>query len=132
MTHTCLIIDDSAVLRTLTRHILERLDFTCQEAADGTDAQALCRNDMPALILLDWHMPEMDGLAFAEWLRSAPGGDKPYVIFCSVRNKKADIAQALSAGADEYIMKPFDEAVILAKLSHLSLLHGGRDEADNI
>ena len=66
---TCLLVDDSRVIRKVARRILEDLDFECREAADGSEALKACRQDMPDLILLDWNMPVMNGLDFLKTLR---------------------------------------------------------------
>ena len=114
---TCLIVDDSRVIRKVARRILEDMGFEIAEAADGMEALAWCRAAMPDGILLDWNMPVMNGLEFLHVLRKEPGGDHPKVVFCTVENEVSRIRQALEAGADEYIMKPFDGDIIAAKLA---------------
>jgi len=118
---TCLVVDDSRVIRKVSRRILEELGFEVAEAADGVEAMAWCNAVMPDAILLDWRMPAMDGLEFVRKLREQPGGDGPKVVFCSVENDLEAIREALDAGADEYIMKPFDGAIIAGKLDYLGL-----------
>ncbi len=114
---TCLVVDDSRVIRKVARRILEELGFEVAEAADGMEAMAWCRTEMPHVILLDWNMPVMDGLEFLRQLRVAPDGDQPVVIFCTVENDIEHIALALETGADEYIMKPFDGDILAVKLA---------------
>jgi two-component system chemotaxis response regulator CheY len=104
---TCLIVDDSSVIRKVARRILEGLDFEIAEAENGEEAIEACRRQMPEAILLDWNMPKMDGYEFLRVLRRLPGGDQPKVVFCTTENDVAHIARALHAGANEYIMKPF-------------------------
>ncbi|WP_407526168.1 response regulator [Methylobacterium oryzisoli] len=118
---TCLVVDDSAVIRKVARRILEGLAFHVAEAEDGTDALALCRAGMPDAILLDWRMPQMDGYEFLRELRRLPEGQRPKVVFCTTENDVASIARALHAGADEYIMKPFDKDIMTAKLQEVGL-----------
>jgi two-component system, chemotaxis family, chemotaxis protein CheY len=118
---TCLVVDDSRVIRKVARRILEDLGFEIAEAADGMEALAWCRAAMPDAILLDWNMPVMGGLEFLRKLRAEPGGDAPVVIFCTVENDVAHIEEALDAGADEYIMKPFDGDIIEAKFAEVGL-----------
>ena len=118
---TCLVVDDSRVIRKVSRRILEDLGFEVAEAADGVEALAWCTAVMPDVILLDWQMPVMDGLQFLKRLRSEPGGDGPKVVFCSVENDLDKIREALDAGADEYIMKPFDGSIVAGKLEYLGL-----------
>ena len=113
---TCLVVDDSRVIRKVARRIVEDMGFEVTEAADGLEALAACRTAMPDAILLDWNMPAMDGVEFLRLLRREPGGERPRVVFCTVENDLEHITQALDAGADEYIMKPFDGDIIAAKL----------------
>jgi two-component system, chemotaxis family, chemotaxis protein CheY len=118
----CLVVDDSRVVRKVSRRILEEIGFDVAEAADGVEALAWCRASMPAAILLDWNMPQMDGLEFLKQLRREPDGESPVVVFCSVENDVDHISRALEAGATEYIMKPFDSDIIEAKFGEAGLL----------
>lgn len=118
----CLLVDDSSVIRKVARRILEELGFAITEAENGEAALAACRQAMPDLILLDWNMPVMDGYAFLRELRQMAGGDAPKVVFCTTENDVSKIARALNAGADEYIMKPFDREIVEAKLVETGLL----------
>ena len=119
---TCLVVDDSRVIRKVARRILEDLGFETAEASDGMEAMAWCRTAMPEAILLDWNMPVMDGLTFLRELRKEPNGAEPVVIFCTVESDLEHIAQALEAGADEYIMKPFDGDILEAKFVEAGLV----------
>ncbi|MFZ5668403.1 MAG: response regulator [Pseudomonadota bacterium] len=119
---TCLLVDDSRVIRKVARRILEDLDFEVAEASDGLEALAWCRAAMPDAILLDWNMPVMNGIEFLRQLRAEPGGKDPRVVFCTVESEPARIREALSAGACEYIMKPFDGDIIQAKFAEAGLL----------
>lgn len=116
---TGLVVDDSAVIRKVTRRILETLDFSVRDAEDGQKALALCAEEMPSVIVLDWNMPNMDGYEVLRNLRQSPGGDRPKVLFCTTENDVGAIARALRAGADEYIMKPFDREIMMAKLDQV-------------
>lgn len=119
---SCLIVDDSKIVRKLARGILEALDFTVEEASDGSEAIAYCQGRKPELILLDWYMPELDGLSFLKRLRALPQGSVPKVIFCTTENDLVHIMEALKAGADEYLMKPFDAEILKGKLAQVGLL----------
>jgi two-component system chemotaxis response regulator CheY len=119
---TCLVVDDSSVIRKIARRILEEMDFQIVEAEDGEKALEICKHGLPDAILLDWNMPVMDGYEFLGNLRRMPGGDQPKVVFCTTENGIDHIARALNAGADEYIMKPFDKDIVAAKFQEVGLL----------
>lgn len=119
---SCLIVDDSKVVRMVARRILEDLKFEILEAEDGKEAMDHCLKAMPDVVLLDWNMPVMNGLDFLRALRKVDGGDEPVVVFCTTENDMDHIRQAISAGANEYIMKPFDRAIIEAKFSQVGVL----------
>ncbi len=119
---TCLVVDDSRVIRKVARRILEELEFTVVEAGDGAEALEKCREQMPDAILLDWNMPIMNGLDFVKALRREETGDRPIVVFCTTENDMAHITEALRAGADEYVTKPFDGDIIASKSQQTGLL----------
>jgi len=119
---TCLIVDDSRVVRKVARKILEELGFTCSEVEDGQKAFEACSAAMPEAILLDWNMPVMNGIEFLKKLRAMPGGDAPKVVFCTTENEFAFIQEALNAGANEYIMKPFDSQIVQSKFEQIGVL----------
>lgn len=119
---TCLIVDDSRIIRKVARRILEDLSLEVAEAADGAEALDYCLAAMPQVVLLDWQMPVMDGLTFLRRLRELPGGMAPKVVFCSVETRADRIAEALSAGADEYVMKPFDGEILQSKLAEVGVV----------
>jgi two-component system, chemotaxis family, chemotaxis protein CheY len=119
---SCLIVDDSRVVRKVARRILEDLHFFIEEAADGKLALDACLKKMPDVVLLDWNMPVMSGIDFLRQLRRAPGGDGPVVVFCTTENDIQHIQEAIGAGANEYIMKPFDSDILQAKFAQVGLL----------
>jgi len=119
---SCLIVDDSKVIRMVAKKILQELSFETQEAEDGKIALDICMKKLPDAILLDWNMPNMNGIDFLRELRRLPGGDQPIVVFCTTENDIEHIQEAISAGANEYIMKPFDSEIMQAKFSQVGLL----------
>jgi len=119
---TCLVVDDSSVVRKIARRILEEMEFEIVEAEDGEKALEVCKRQLPEAILLDWNMPVMDGYEFLGNLRRLPGGDAPKVVFCTTENGIDHIARALEAGANEYIMKPFDKDIVAAKFMEVGLV----------
>ena len=118
---TCLIVDDSRVIRKVSRHILESMGFAVDEAGDGQQAIERCLIAMPDLILLDWNMPVMNGIEFIRLLRATDRGDEPKVVFCTTENDVAHIRAAIQAGANEYVMKPFDRETLQIKLQLIGI-----------
>jgi two-component system chemotaxis response regulator CheY len=119
---TSLVVDDSRVIRKVARRILEGMGFEVAEVSDGQEALSWCLATMPDAILLDWNMPVLNGLDFVRHLRQQPGGDQPVVVFCTVENVKEHVVAALDAGANEYVMKPFDGDIIRAKFAAVGLI----------
>lgn len=119
---SCLIVDDSKVIRMVARKILNELGFETEEAADGQQALDACKANMPTAVLLDWNMPVMSGIEFLIALRALPTGGDPVVIFCTTENDLEHIQEAMTSGANEYIMKPFDSEIIQSKFLQVGLL----------
>ncbi len=117
-----LIVDDSAVIRKVARRILEGLALQVTEAECGEDAVALCREAMPDAILLDAAMPTMDGFEALRAVRALPGGDAPKIVLCTMENDLAQRARARHAGADDYMMKPFDRTSVMNKLQDVGVI----------
>ncbi len=121
---TCLIVDDSEVVRKILRRIIEDMGFACLESENGEQAYNECRALMPDVIVVDWNMPVMNGLDFTKKLRKTAGGDKPKIIFCSSESDMKQIRRAIDAGANEYVMKPFDTAIIQSKFRLIDMGKG--------
>ena len=90
---TCLIVDDSRIIRKVARRIVEGLGYEVDEAADGSEALAYCTGAMPDVLLVDWNMPVMDGITFLRRLRAMPGGKQPKVLFCTIETRPERIAE---------------------------------------
>lgn len=118
----CLIVDDSRVIRRVARRIVEDLGFKAEEAVDGAKALDATRVSMPNVVLLDWEMPNLSGLEYVKELRKMSNGDAPKVVFCATENDPQHIQEALDAGADEYIMKPFDGEIVRSKFDIIGVL----------
>ena len=119
---TCLVVDDSRTVRRAARRMLEAQGFIVAEAEDGAQALEACRADLPDLVLLDWNMPVMDGPSFLRAARAEFGPDRPVVMLCTTEAALERILEALEAGAQEYVMKPFDETILRDKLAQVGLL----------
>ena len=119
---TCLVVDDSKVARLFARKCLEEFHFAVTEAEDGRVALGHCTESLPDLVLLDWNMPVMDGMEFLLAVRKLPGADRIKIVFCTTRTELPNVARALTAGADEYLMKPYDGEALESKLVQIGLL----------
>jgi len=117
-----LVVDDSPVIRKIARRILEGMHLSTSEASDGREALAACSFQMPDALFVDGAMPGLDGYEFLRKLRKMPGGDRPKVVFCSTEQDVALIARAMHAGADEFLIKPFDRAAVESKFGNLGLV----------
>lgn len=118
----CLIVDDSKVVRKVVRKIVENLGFQADEACDGSEALTKTQETQFDLIMLDWNMPIMDGMDFFKKFKESVNFDACKVIFCTTENEMPKIQEAISEGASEYIMKPFDENIVRDKLQQVGLL----------
>jgi two-component system chemotaxis response regulator CheY len=121
MAMNCLIVDDSRVLRTVARRIFEEMNFDVAEAEDGMAALRACREKMPDLILFDGNLPGMKGVDFIKSARGQPGGDHPVILLVTTESDADEIAHVIHAGANEYLMKPFDRASVRAKLAEIGV-----------
>jgi len=118
----CLVVDDSRVIRRMARDILAGLGLRTAEAEHGLAALEFCRTTVPDFVLLDWNMPEMDGISCLRALRAMELTPRPIVVMCTTESGLAKIREALEASADEYIMKPYDHEVLLDKLVQVGLV----------
>ncbi len=112
----CLLVDDSRMIRKIARRIVESIGYAVVEAENGEEGLARCRAAMPDLVITDWNMPVMSGIEFVTALRAIPSANPPKVVFCTTNSGARDIHKGIAAGADEYVIKPFDEAALLTRL----------------
>ena len=117
-----LVVDDSAVIRRVMRKMLEEMRFTVDEAENGELALEAWRRNPPDGVMLDWNMPVMTGIEFLRAMRGEEHDRRTTVVLCTTEHSFAHIEEALEAGADEYIMKPFDAPVLESKLQQVGLL----------
>lgn len=118
----CLVVDDSRVIRTVARRIMEDMQYTVAEAEDGMSALRAVREKMPDLIFLDWNLPTMKGVEFVKSVRGQQNGDHPVILFCTTENDATEVAHAMAAGANEFIMKPFDSTLVRSKLAEIGVM----------
>ena len=119
---TILVVDDSALIRKAIRRILEPLGYGVAEAANGVEALEHIEGGGPVdAILLDVEMPQMDGLSTLREVRSRAELSSVPVVMCTTHNSMATITAAIQAGANEYIMKPFDSGIVGTKLQEVGV-----------
>jgi two-component system chemotaxis response regulator CheY len=115
-----LVVDDSKAIREIERKYLEELGFEVLEAENGEEAfKILEENSDIKLILLDWHMPVMNGYEFLLKLRSNPNWSDIKVMMVTTENQQKSVIEAIMAGANEYLMKPFDKEMLEVKVRYL-------------
>ncbi len=122
MPKQCLVVDDSKIVRIMARKIIEEIGLEVREAENGQEAFDACSDLMPDVILLDWNMPVMSGIDFLKKLRAEGNSQNTKVIFCTTESDADHVKEGMDAGANEYIMKPFDEAIIKSKFSEIGVL----------
>ena len=118
---SCLVIDHSPALRTVARRILEEIGYKVTGAGDGMAALRACRETMPDLIFLDWNLPTMKGVEFVKSVRGQQDGGHPVILFATTENDATEVAHAMAAGANEYVMKPFDSFAVRNKLAEIGV-----------
>ena len=117
----CLVVDDSPLVRKVAGFLVEELDFTVTEAGSAGEALESCRKTMPDVILLDADLPDKGAISFMTTLRSQPSGSKPVIVVCVVEKDMRQITEAGAAGANSYLLKPFDARTIRAKFVKVGL-----------
>ncbi|MEM9355743.1 MAG: response regulator [Pseudomonadota bacterium] len=118
----CLVVDDSQVVRKVAKCLLNNLGYDVHVAGDGQEALEICQNRMPDVILLDWHMPIMDGHEFLALFGRAFGSKQTHIVYATTDLDPTDISKAISAGANDYILKPYDESSFDAKFGKLPVV----------
>jgi len=112
-----LIAEDELTSRTILSNLVKKWDFDPLEVDDGKKALVeLEKEDGPKLALLDWSMPEMDGLEVIQNIRSKVNFEQPYIIFVTAKADKEDVSRGIAAKANDYILKPYDENELRLRL----------------
>jgi two-component system chemotaxis response regulator CheY len=120
-----IVIDDSRAMRTILSRSLSQLGFSVIQAGNGKEAlQALQGSEAPQLALVDWNMPEMCGIDFVTAIRQQAGFDAMRIVMVTTESDTANIARAIEAGANEYVMKPFTPELLRDKLATLGFVDG--------
>jgi DNA-binding response OmpR family regulator len=112
-----LIAEDDPVSRRILEATIKKFGYEVVVAADGAEAwTALQRDDAPSLVILDWMMPELDGMEICKRVREIPTATPPYLILLTAKSEKGDVVAGLEAGANDYLIKPFDRAELRARV----------------
>ncbi|HKB00761.1 MAG TPA: response regulator [Gemmataceae bacterium] len=120
-----LVIDDSRTARTIIKEVLREVGLEVVEAANGREGlDQLRRADNLDLVLVDWNMPVMNGLEFIQAVRADRAYDPVRIVMVTTETEQEQVARALAAGANEYVMKPFTKEILVAKLSLLDVFGG--------
>ena len=118
----CLVIDDAPLIRKIARMILEQMRYEVQDAATAEEGLERCKERLPDIILLDWHLPGTTAMQFLSGLRplvAADSGSKPFVLYVTTDNDPVALSRAFNAGCDDFMMKPFTRADLEAKFGFL-------------
>lgn len=126
----CLVIDESLMVRRVAARIIRDFGYEVLDTKTGQEAIDMARIRLPDVILLDWQVGDMSAIEVIDDIRSLPKGEKTRIIFCTAQRSLEQIRAALSAGADEYIMKPFDSDIIESKFRLARLPVGRAIETD--
>ncbi|HEX5768527.1 MAG TPA: response regulator, partial [Burkholderiales bacterium] len=112
-----LLVEDEPTTRLMTARQLKRAGYEVEAVANGVEALARLRDRFFPLLLTDWEMPEMDGLALCRAVRESSLEGYVYTILLTARDSKAHIIEGLQAGADDYLTKPVDDSELMARLN---------------
>ena len=120
MKYKVLVVDDSKAIRQIEKKYLEEMGFEVIEAEHGEEAlKILEENSDIKLIILDWHMPVMNGYEFLKKVRSNPKWNDIKIMMVTTENQQKSVIDAIMAGANEYLMKPFDKEMLETKIKYL-------------
>ncbi len=113
-----LVAEDELIIRTLVGDVLRKSGFDVVKVSNGAEAwEAMQTSDAPPLAILDWMMPELDGLEVVRRIRARTTNRPPYLILLTARDSKVDLVAGLQAGANDYVSKPFDPRELLARVA---------------
>ena len=117
----CLIVDDSSVIRKVAKVLLNNIGYEVIEAETGQAALDICAQHMPDAVLIDWDLADMSGFDFLiDFKRQFPVA-RPHLVYSTTENDPIDISRALKAGADDFLIVPFDRHAIEARFPHGSM-----------
>ncbi|MGE3617103.1 MAG: PleD family two-component system response regulator [Gemmatimonadales bacterium] len=120
-----LIVDDSRAMRIMLARFMTELGFETRDASNGKEALVALGAGLPDLVLVDWNMPEMNGLEFVQAVRADQRFNALPLVMVTTETEMSQMTKALEEGANEYVMKPFTKDVLQAKLEMLGLTQAG-------
>lgn len=124
---TCLVVEDSSVIREIAIRILKDLGIEPKEAETAVDALVSCRAAKPDAVLLDWDLPSFGALDFLRGVAELPSDQRPAIVLCATENDPQQFTLAKAAGASHYMLKPFDRRSIEQKLSEIGIIETAAD-----
>lgn len=119
---SCLVVEDSAVVRQLAVRIITELGLSAREAENAADAVEMCRMDAPDAVLLDWDLPSMGALDFLRGVGALPPDNRPVIILCATENDPQQFLLAKAAGAAFHMLKPYDKGAITERLTEAGII----------
>ncbi|MBO6816441.1 MAG: response regulator [Rhizobiaceae bacterium] len=122
-----MIVDDAPVIRKVANRILSDLGFAVVEAADGFDALEKCRYSMPEVLIVDWDMPKMSGIEFIEEFRRIEGNEQTKLVYCTSEIMVSEMTRAKRAGANGFLMKPFNREILIHKIQEVGIEIADKD-----
>ncbi len=111
-----LVVEDDLFARTILSDALDKFGYDVSQAGNGVEALELCKTQLFHIIITDWVMPEMDGIELCRALRAMPSEQYQFILLLTSLDKKDQLITGLDAGADEYLVKPFHEVELAARL----------------
>jgi len=121
---SCLIVEDSNVIREITLRILKAMSIEAKEAETPAVALEMCAAEKPDAVFLDWDLPSMGALDFLKGAAELPADMRPVIILCATENDPQQFTLAKAAGAQHYLLKPFDRQTVEAKLAEIGIIDG--------
>ena len=119
---TCLIVEDSEIIREIAMRILAELSIESREVEDAAAGLEQCRQNKPDFVLLDWDLPSLGALDFLRGAAELPQDQRPTILLCATENDPQQFSLAKAAGAAHHILKPFDRQSIEAKLAQMGVI----------
>ncbi|MBY0422234.1 MAG: response regulator, partial [Parvularculaceae bacterium] len=119
---TCLVVEDSPLIREITARLLRDLGFSPREASRAIEGVAECKHATPDIVLLDWDLPNMEALDFLKGVAELAPEQRPIIILCATEYDQQQFTLARAAGAAHVLMKPYDSHAVAEKFAEIGLI----------